>query len=128
MPLPLPRPLALLACAALSACGGGSGVGSVGAVFTRDSETRTLVVREAPASAAAGRAGLLAGDQVLMIDGLYVRDMSSKDVRARLRGAAGSTVRPTVVRGEDEVHHVQVRRGEMGERRPPPPREERIAE
>ena len=113
---------------ALLGCGGASGdVGSVGAVFGRDTETRALVVHEAPPVAGAARAELLPGDQVLMIDGWYVKGMSAKDVRTRLRGEVGSTVRLTVVRG-DEVHHVRIQRTPLGERRAPPPREERIAE
>jgi C-terminal processing protease CtpA/Prc len=121
-----PSRFALLAVA-LVACGGASGPGSVGAVFGRDSETRALVVREAPPGAAAEKAGLQPGDEVVMIDGWYVRDMSGKDVRAKLRGEVGSTVRLTVVRGDD-VRHVRVLRGALGERHPPPPREERISE
>jgi carboxyl-terminal processing protease len=112
-----------------AACGGGAGVGSVGAVFGRDNETHALVVREAPAGAAGARAGLMQGDQVLMIDGLYVRDLAAKDVRAKLRGDVGTKVKLTIVRNGDEVHHLVVKRAELGERRPPPPpREERISE
>jgi hypothetical protein len=37
-------------------------------------------------------------------------------------------VRLTIVRNGDEVHHLVVKRGELGQRRAPPPREERIAE
>jgi carboxyl-terminal processing protease len=116
-------PLLVLA----TACGG-AGIGSVGAVFGRDNETHALVVREAPAGAAGARAGLLPGDQVLMIDGLYVRDLTGKDVRAKLRGDVGTTVKLTVVRNGDEVHHLVVKRAELGERRPAPTREERISE
>jgi carboxyl-terminal processing protease len=112
----------------LEAACGGVGIGSVGAVFGRDNETHALVVREAPAGAAGARAGLLPGDQVLMIDGLYVRDLPAKEVRAKLRGDVGTTVKLTIVRNGDEVHHVIVKRAELGERRPTPPREERIAE
>lgn len=108
--------------------GGGDGdVGSVGAVFSRDNETRVLIVREVAPGAGAEKAGVLAGDQVVMIDGWYVQGMSTKDVRARLRGEIGTTVRLTILRG-DEVHHLQVRRSGLAERRALPPREERIAE
>jgi C-terminal processing protease CtpA/Prc len=119
-----------LALALVVGCGSGlSGgdVGSVGAVFGRDNETRALVVREAPPGAGAEKAGLLPGDQVVMIDGWYVRGMNAKDIRARLRGEIGTSVRLTVVRGS-EVHHLRVQRGELAARRAAPPREERIAE
>jgi carboxyl-terminal processing protease len=114
--------LCLLGC-------GGSDLGSVGAVFGRDRETRALVVREASPRGAAGKAGLLPGDQILMIDGWYVNDLDAREVRAKLRGEVGSTVRLTVVRNGDEVHHLRITRRELGERTPPPPpREERITE
>lgn len=117
-------PLAILGLALL---GCGADVGSVGAVFGRDAESRTLIVRDAPKGAGDAEAALLPGDEVLMIDGWYVKGMDGKAVRARLRGEVGSTVRLTVVRGS-EVHHFRVRRGPLGERRAPPPKEERIAE
>ncbi len=122
-------PVVALALALTLAACGGSGVGSVGAVFGRDGETRALVVREAPANAAAGRAGLLPGDQIVMIDGWYVKDLDAKEVRAKLRGDVGSSVRLTVLRNGEEVRHVKVTRRELGSRLPPPPpREERISE
>lgn len=113
--------LLLAACATASE-------GTVGAVFVRDRETRALVVKDAPIGGAGALAGLATGDQVLMIDGVYARDLSAKDIRAKLRGEIGSTVRLTVVRNGDEVHHVVITRAERGERHPPPPREERISE
>jgi carboxyl-terminal processing protease len=107
-------------------CGAG-GTGSVGAVLGRDNETRALHVREVPEGLGAGKAGLLPGDEIVMIDGAYVRDLGAEQIRTKLRGEAGSTVALTVVRG-DEVRHVTVTRAPMRERRPAPPREERIAE
>jgi C-terminal processing protease CtpA/Prc len=62
-----------------------------------------------------------------MIDGVYVRDLGADQIRTKLRGDAGTTVALTVVRG-DEVKHVTVTRASMRERRPAPPREEKIAE
>lgn len=127
-PALLPRPSSWFALLGLFAAGcGASGPGSVGAVLGRDNETRALHVREVPAGLGAERAGLLPGDEIVMIDGVYVRDLASADVRAKLRGEAGSTVMLTVVRG-DEVRHLEVKRAPMRERRPRPPREERIVE
>lgn len=100
----------------------------MGAVLGRDNETRALYVREVPAGLGAEKAGLLPGDQLVMIDGFYVKDLGAEQVRQRLRGEAGSTVELTLLRGE-EVRHVRVIRAPMRERRAaPPPREERIAE
>lgn len=118
---------ALLALLGLCAGCGPSGPGTIGAVLGRDNETRALHVREVPAGLAAEQAGLLPGDEIVMIDGRYVKDLAAADVRAKLRGERGSTVELTVVRG-DQVKHVQITRGAMRERRAPQPREERIAE
>lgn len=117
----------MLIAVAASAAGCAQGPGSVGAVLGRDNETRALHVREVAPGLGAARAGLLPGDEIVMIDGLYVRDLRAADVRARLRGEAGTTVALTVLRG-DEVRHVKVTRAPLRERKAPPPREERIAE
>jgi carboxyl-terminal processing protease len=109
---------------AASACGGAA-VGSIGAVLGRDNETRALYVRDVPLGMAADRAGLVPGDEILMIDGIYVRDLTEKDIRARLRGEIGSAVELTVVRGND-VRNVRVTRGELRQREEIAPREERI--
>jgi carboxyl-terminal processing protease len=119
---------ALVPLLLLTACAATASEGTVGAVFLRDRDTHTLLVKDAPVGGAAANAGLEAGDEVVMIDGFYTRELSSKDVRVKLRGEVGSTVRLTVVRKADEVHHIVVTRAERGERHPPPPREERISE
>jgi C-terminal processing protease CtpA/Prc len=111
---------------AIAGCGA-SGPGSVGAVLGRDGETRSLHVRQVPEGLSAERAGLRPGDEIVMIDGVYVKDLASDAVRAKLRGDAGTTVALTVVRG-DEVRHVSVTRAPLRERRAPQPKEERIAE
>jgi C-terminal processing protease CtpA/Prc len=131
-------PRAALLALAVAGCGGGSATGvgalfskdpgSVGAVFGRDRETRALVVREAPSGGGAEKAGIEPGDEVVMIDGFYVKDLNAKEIRQKLRGEVGTTVRLTIVRGADEVRHVEVRRGALGEHHPAPPREERITE
>jgi C-terminal processing protease CtpA/Prc len=124
----------LLAVGALAAGGlagcGASGPGSVGAVFGRDNETRALHVREVPEGTGAGKAGLAAGDEVVMIDGVYVRDLGAPEVRAKLRGELGTEVALTVVRGEHGavVRHVKVVRAPLRAARAPAPREEKIAE
>lgn len=107
-----------------AACGEAS-VGSVGAVFGRDNDTHALHVRDVPPGLSAAQAGLLPGDEILMIDGVYVRDLASSDVRARLRGEIGSVVELTVVRG-GEVLEVRLVRGELRAREEIKPPEERI--
>ncbi|EYF04417.1 PDZ domain-containing protein [Chondromyces apiculatus] len=109
---------------ALTGCGGAQ-IGSVGAVLGRDTETQAVYIRDVPEGLAAERAGLLPGDEILMIDGVYVRTLNAKDLRARLRGEVGSTVELTVARGAG-VERIRVVRGALRERSPEAPREERI--
>ena len=105
-------PVLVVVIAFLSFDCGGSASGSVGAVFGRDNDTRALYVREVPAGLAAAGAGLLPGDQVVMIEGFYVRDLDAKSIHEKLRGDVGSTVALTILRGE-EVIHVRVARGAL---------------
>jgi C-terminal processing protease CtpA/Prc len=114
---------------ALGGCAAG-GPGSVGAVLGRDNETRALHVREVPEGTSAGQAGLAPGDEIVMIDGVYVKDLGAAEIRAKLRGETGSEVALTVVRGVrgDEVRHVRVTRAPLRAPRAPAPREEKIAE
>ncbi|WP_437875700.1 PDZ domain-containing protein [Sorangium sp. So ce513] len=109
----------------LMAAGCSASVGSIGAVLGRDNESEALHVRDVPPGLAAERAGLLPGDEILMIDGVYVRDLTSTELRDRLRGPVGSAVELTVVRGGD-VRRVRVVRGALRELEGIKPREERI--
>jgi len=120
-------PSILLAAILAAGCGGSSGGGSVGAVFGRDNDTHALYVREVPPGLGAAEAGLLAGDQVVMIDGVYVRDLGEKELRAKLRGEIGSAVELTILRGND-VQHVRVTRAAPREHQAIRPREQKIAE
>lgn len=121
---PSPSRWALLLLLALGACGGAT-EGSIGAVLGRDSGTGALHVRETPKGMAAERAGLLPGDRVVMIDGVHVDTLDAERIRAMLRGEVGSTVKLTVIRGE-EVLRVEVTRSELREAKPAAPQEERI--
>ncbi|MGK3999765.1 PDZ domain-containing protein [Sorangium sp. So ce1024] len=109
----------------LMAAGCSASVGSIGAVLGRDNESEALHVRDVPPGLAAERAGLLPGDEILMIDGVYVRDLTSTELRDRLRGPVGSAVELTIVRGGD-VRRVRVVRGALRELEGIKPREERI--
>lgn len=82
-------------------------------------------MRDVPPGLAAERAGLIPGDEIMMIDGVYVRDLSSAEVRDRLRGAVGSAVELTVVRGRD-VRRVRIVRTELRAHEGLKPREEQI--
>jgi carboxyl-terminal processing protease len=89
-----------------------SGVGSIGAVMARDAETQALVVRDAPKGLGAEEAGLKPGDEIVMVEGFLVRDLSTVELRALLRGEIGSKLRLTVVRA-GQVRHVEVQRSEL---------------
>jgi carboxyl-terminal processing protease len=96
--------LALLV--ALHGCGSTSpapvAIGSVGAVLARDEVSGAVFVRDVPLADELDR-GLLPGDELLMIDGVFVRPLSGDELRGRLRGTVGSKVALTVTRGSDVV-------------------------
>jgi C-terminal processing protease CtpA/Prc len=119
---------ATLGVAILLSLGGcGSQVGSVGAVLGRDNDTHALFVRDVPSGMAANKAGLIPGDEIVMIDGFYVRELGMKEIRALLRGDIGSKVDLTIVRGE-KVQHVKVTRGAFREGTGVKPKEEKLEE
>ena len=80
------------------ACSGNHG--TIGALLGQQQDGR-LFVREVPGDLAAARAGLHANDEILLIDGRDVRDMTSKQIHAHLSGDVGQPVKLTVLRGED---------------------------
>jgi len=101
--------------------------GSIGAVLSRENDTGALYVRDLAPGLAAMRAGLLPGDELVMIDGRYVRELGASEVRALLRGDVGTFVRLTIVRG-DEVRRVRVERVALRDAKEERPRTETIAE
>ncbi len=120
-------PLSLL-WLSLAGCGGASSVGSIGAVLGRDNDDQAVYVRDVPDGLAAAEAGLQAGDEIVMLDGVYVRTLSAADLRAKLRGDIGSKLAVTVVRG-DQVIRVELRRTPLsGAPLKPKPKEEKITE
>ena len=94
-----------------AACASTPQVGSIGVVLGRDGESKDVFVREAPEGADESGDGrqLIPGDQLVMVDGVYVRELTTKDLRARLRGEVGSLVVVTVLRGS-EVLRFKVKR------------------
>ena len=81
----------------LPACAGSRG--TIGALLAQSRERR-LYVREAPEGLAASRAGVQSGDEVLLIDGHAVDQMSSERVHRVLSGEVGEPVKLTLVREE----------------------------
>jgi C-terminal processing protease CtpA/Prc len=82
--------------------------GTIGAVLAQTPD-RHLVLRDVPSNLAAGRAGLEAGDEILLIDGQDVRNLNEQGVHQALSGEVGDPVKLTLLRG-DRVIRVQLRR------------------
>jgi C-terminal processing protease CtpA/Prc len=101
----LGRVLVVLASFAWSpACSGGSNAahrpppGSIGAVLGQSRSDGRVTIRAAPPGFPAARAGLDAGDELLLIDGRDVRTMSPEAIHLALEGAVGTTVQLTLLR------------------------------
>lgn len=92
----------------------------------RDEESNELYVREVSSGSAPSAPGLMVGDEIVMIDGVFVRGLSKNDLRLAMRGQVGSTVRVTVVRGA-QVEHLTIKRTAI-KAAMLPRREERISE
>lgn len=82
--------------------------GTIGAVLGQTSDQR-LILREVPETLAAGRAGLLPGDELLLIDGRDVRELDSRGVHRALSGSLGEPVKLTLLR-DGRVIRVTLRR------------------
>jgi carboxyl-terminal processing protease len=105
------------ACLA-AACGAPRG--TIGAVLAQQPNGE-LYAREVPDDLGADKSGLRQGDQILLIDGMDVRGLSSERVHQVLSGDVGAPVKLTVIRGE-EVLHITVKRTASKKRRPAPAR------
>ncbi len=82
--------------------------GETGLEVTRQYYLRVVSARDASPAA---RAGLRPGDLIRNIDQAPTRDMSALEGQRRLRGAPGSTVRLTVIRGNQaDPHGVELTR------------------
>jgi carboxyl-terminal processing protease len=109
--------LALALVSSLAACAPSRG--TIGAMLAQKPDGR-LVVREVPKGLAADQAGLEPGDEILLVDGVDVRRYDEKALHEKLSGEIGSTVKLTVLRGE-EIRHVVLRRTPAGRRARPVP-------
>ena len=92
--------------------------GTIGAVIAQEPDTGRLFLRDVPPGLAAARAGLKAGDEILLIDGVDVRAMDPKQIHAVLTGDVDTPVKLTVVRGE-QVLRVTLKRTEAQKLIPP---------
>jgi C-terminal processing protease CtpA/Prc len=82
--------------------------GTIGAVLGQ-SDDRHLVLREVPPGLAAGKAGLLPGDELILIDGRDVRELDERAVHQALGGKIGDPVKLTLLR-QGQVIRVTLQR------------------
>ncbi len=92
--------------------------GTIGAVIAEEPDTGRLFLRDVPPGLAAARAGLKSGDEILLIDGVDVRAMDSRQIHAMLSGEVDDQVKLTVVRGE-QVLRATLKRTEAQKLLPP---------
>lgn len=86
----------------------GAATGETGLELTRQYYLRVIAARE---GSPAARAGLMPGDYIRAIDGQSTRDTTVFEGSRRLRGAPGTTVRLTVLRGNAaDPHEVDLTR------------------
>lgn len=74
-------------------------------------------MRQAPAGHSAARAGLVAGDEILLIDGRDVRAMSPEAIHQALEGEVGTTVQLTLLR-TGKIERVVLRREPLARKGP----------
>jgi len=82
--------------------------GTIGAVLAK-SDAGRVFLREVPPDLAAGKAGLQVGDEVLLIDGIDVRQLDPKAIHRLLSGDVQQPIDLTLVR-DDQVIRVTLRR------------------
>jgi C-terminal processing protease CtpA/Prc len=106
----LGRSGALLAWLTFAVVLGGCGAerGTIGALLAQTPD-KQLVLRDVPANLAAARAGLLPGDELLLIDGRDVRELDERGVHQALAGEVGAPVKLTLLR-DGRVVRVTLRR------------------
>jgi C-terminal processing protease CtpA/Prc len=99
--------IALAMWFATGCAGEGPAMGTIPARLGRDNDTQAVYVHEV--REAGSDAGLEPDDEIVMIDGMYVRTMSSEELEAKLHGPVGSPVTLTVARG-NRVVRVELKR------------------
>ncbi len=97
--------LLFLLALATTSLGCGADRGTIGALIAQTPDQR-LVLREVPPNLAAGRAGLQAGDEILLIDGRDVRELNPLGVHQALSGDVGDPVKLTLLRRDGDHDRV----------------------
>lgn len=112
----------LLVCALIClyvGCVPAQNKGTIGAVLAQSPDGR-VTLREVPGDLAAGRAGLKEGDELLLIDGIDVRQLDPKTIHRLLSGEIDEPVDLTLQRG-DEVIRVTLKRSPVPRKLAPAP-------
>jgi C-terminal processing protease CtpA/Prc len=91
---------------ALGACSADRG--TIGALLAQTPD-KQLILRDVPPKLAAAQAGLRPGDEILLIDGRDVRELSERGVHQALAGNVGDPVKLTLLR-DGHVVRVTLRR------------------
>ncbi|MCA9643624.1 MAG: PDZ domain-containing protein [Myxococcales bacterium] len=109
----------LLVCALLLTqvdCSPAQNKGTIGAVLAQSPDGR-ITLREVPPELAAGKAGLQAGDELLLIDGIDVRQLDAKTIHRLLSGEIDQPIDLTLQRG-DAVIRVTLKRSAVPRQAP----------
>ena len=86
--------------------------GSIGAVLAQSRQDGRVTIRQVPSGYPAAEAGVAPGDEILLIDGYDVRNMSPDAIHRRLEGEVGTTVNLTLLR-RGKIERVAVKRGPL---------------
>ena len=76
--------------------------GTIGAMLGQRSDGRVFV-REAPPDLAADKAGVREGDEIILIDGIDVRQLDERRLHQALSGEVGDPVKLTILRNNSVV-------------------------
>jgi C-terminal processing protease CtpA/Prc len=114
----LQRRLPQLVAVLMLTAGCAARTGSIGAVLGQSGADGRVTVRQAPPEHAAARAGIRAGDEILLIDGRDVRAMSPDAIHQALEGDVGSTVRLTLLR-QGKIERISLTREPLAGKAPP---------
>lgn len=81
----------------------------IGAILTQDAETLAVFIAEILDATPAEESDLEAGDQITAVDGVSTEGMPLEEVMSRIKGAAGTEVRITILRDGEEHTYKLVR-------------------
>lgn len=91
--------------------------GGIHAVLRFRPQTNTVLIERVASNGPSARSGLRIGDELIAIDDVPVSSMTEQDLRQRLPGEVGSTVRLRIRRDGAE-REVTVERAPYTDRRP----------